>query len=78
MRAQYEKSQIGKNEDGEKIVAYIPVREKMILEGEIDKPQTGKDEQEAESHDQTIVNPLFAKPHGSPNVPEKKAGPSLQ
>jgi hypothetical protein len=60
MRAKYEKPQIGKDEYGEKVVSYVSVGEKVILEGKIDKTQAGKDEQEAEGHDQTVVNPLFA------------------
>jgi hypothetical protein len=37
MRAKYEKTQIGKDEDGEKVVGYISVSEKVILEGKVDK-----------------------------------------
>jgi len=37
MRAKYEKGQIGKDKDEEKVVGYVSVREKVILEGKIDK-----------------------------------------
>jgi hypothetical protein len=60
MGAKYEKPQIGKNKDGEKVVAYLTVSEKVILEGEIDKAEAGKNKEKAEGHDQTIVYTLLA------------------
>ena len=42
MRAKYEKPQIGKDEDGEKVVSYVSVGEKVILVGKIDKTQAGR------------------------------------
>jgi hypothetical protein len=51
VRPKYEKPQIGKNKDGEKVVCYLAVSKKVILEGKIDKPEAGKDEEEAEGHD---------------------------
>ena len=78
MRAKYEKGQIGKDKDEEKVVGYVSVREKVILEGKIDKTQTGKDEEQAEGHDHTVVNSVFAKSHDPRKVPEKKARPALK
>jgi hypothetical protein len=60
MRAKYEKPQIGKNKDGEKVVGYLTVSEKVILEGKIDKPEAWKNKKKAKSHDQPVVNSLFA------------------
>jgi hypothetical protein len=42
------------------LVAYLTVSEKVILEGEIDKAEAGKNKEKAEGHDQTIVYTLLA------------------